>query len=349
MVARTQDGTRKITQRLTLHVSHISPIPKSPSLALSDPHWRNAMYDEYNTLIKNNAWVLVPRPYVDVKNAFLNGDLSKTVYMHQPLGFVDPRYPHHVCRLQRSLYGLKQAPRAWFNRFAAYATRVGFSPTYSTALLQKIIFSLHREFDIGSLNHILGIFVTRDTTWMFLSQKRYAMLGPEGNLISDPTLYRSLAGGLYYMHPRDLLLWLTQTLIGLVALLLADLHLGVANVVAEMAWLRNLLRELHTPLLTATLVYCDNVSAVYLSINPVQHQRTKHIEIDIHFVRDMVAMGHVRVLHVPSRYQYAYIFTKGLISTLFKEFRTSLSVRLPLAQTLDIGLVLGSKLLLNTL
>ncbi|GKG17277.1 ribonuclease H-like domain-containing protein, partial [Tanacetum coccineum] len=100
----------------------------------------------------------------------------------------------------------------------------------------------------------------------------------------------------------------------------------IANVVAETVWLQKLLRELHTPLLNATLVYCDNISAVYLCANPARHQRTKHIEIDIHFVRDMVAMGHVRVLHVPSRYQYADIFTKRLPSTLFEEFRTSLSV-----------------------
>ncbi|GKB29880.1 ribonuclease H-like domain-containing protein [Tanacetum coccineum] len=59
---------------------------------------------------------------------------------------------------------------------------------------------------------------------------------------------------------------------------------GVANVVAETAWIQNLLLELYTPLSTATLVYCDNVGAVYLSTNSVQHQRTKHIEIDIHFV-----------------------------------------------------------------
>lgn len=61
---------------------------------------------------------------------------------------------------------------------------------------------------------------------------------------------------------------------------------GVANAVAETSWLRNLLLELRVPVLKATIVYCDNVFAVYLSKNPVQHQRTKHIEMDIHFVHE---------------------------------------------------------------
>nr|GFA69952.1 ribonuclease H-like domain-containing protein [Tanacetum cinerariifolium] len=68
-------------------------------------------------------------------------------------------------------------------------------------------------------------------------------------------------------------------------------YCGVANVIAETCWLRNLLHELHTPLSFATLVYCDNFSAVYLSCNPVQHQRAKHIESDIHFVRDLIVAG----------------------------------------------------------
>ena len=111
---------------------------------------------------------------------------------------------------------------------------------------------------------------------------------------------------------------------------------GVANVVSESCWIRNLLLELHCPVKKATMVYCDNMSAIYLSANPVQHQRTKHIEMDIHFVREKVARGEVRVLHVPSRYQIADIFTKGLPRVLFDDFRDSLSVRKPPASTAGV-------------
>ncbi|GJU76796.1 ribonuclease H-like domain-containing protein [Tanacetum coccineum] len=65
MVTRVQVGTVKPNPRFhghTSYISLISPIPKSPSVALSDPNCRDAMYDEYNALIKNNTWVLVPKP-----------------------------------------------------------------------------------------------------------------------------------------------------------------------------------------------------------------------------------------------------------------------------------------------
>ncbi|GJZ79346.1 retrotransposon protein, putative, ty1-copia subclass [Tanacetum coccineum] len=56
---------------------------------------------------------------MDVKTAFLNGHLSEDVYMVQPEGFVDPKHPNKVCKLQRSIYGLKQASRSWKYRFDA--------------------------------------------------------------------------------------------------------------------------------------------------------------------------------------------------------------------------------------
>ncbi|KAK1415156.1 hypothetical protein QVD17_30928 [Tagetes erecta] len=108
---------------------------------------------------------------------------------------------------------------------------------------------------------------------------------------------------------------------------------GVANTVAETSWIRNLLLELGLHTRQATVVYCDNISTVYLSQNPVQHQRTKHVEMDIHFVREKVQVGDVRVLHVPAEYQYADIFTKGLAKHLFTTFRSSLCLRPATAQT----------------
>ncbi|XP_071740841.1 uncharacterized mitochondrial protein AtMg00810-like [Rutidosis leptorrhynchoides] len=396
---------------------------------------------------------------LDVKNAFLHGDLTDTVYMHQPPGFHDPTKPGYVCYLRKSLYGLKQAPRVWFHRFAQYALRVGFQHSRcdsslfiyrhgthvaylllyvddivltasSNSLLQKIITSLGKEFamtDLGPLNYFLGISTTRTTHGMFLSQRKYALdildradmsnckpcntpvdtkskLGPAGPLVTNPTLYRSLAGALQYltftrpdityvvqqlclfMHdPREphfgALKCVLRYVRGIIddglqifpssttkliaysdadwggcpntrrstsgyCVLLGDNILSwsskrqatvsrssteaeyraVANAVAETCWIRNLLHELHSPLSHATLIYCDNVSAVYLSTNPVQHQRTKHIEIDIHFVCDKVATGDIRVLHVPTTSQCADIFTKGLPAPLFTDFKSSLNV-----------------------
>ena len=73
--------------------------------------------------------------------AFLHGSLDVIVYSQQPSGFIDPRYPNHVCRLHKFLYGLKQAPRTWFQRFATYARSVGFIESkFDTSL-----FILHKE------------------------------------------------------------------------------------------------------------------------------------------------------------------------------------------------------------
>jgi hypothetical protein len=111
---------------------------------------------------------------------------------------------------------------------------------------------------------------------------------------------------------------------------------AVANAVVEATWWRQLLTELHTPLHKTTLVYCDNVSAIYMSKNPIQHQRTKHVEIDLHFIRGRVALCDVRVLHVPTTSQFADIFTKGLPTSVFAEFRSRLNVWAPDALTAGV-------------
>jgi histone deacetylase 1/2 len=92
---------------------------------------------------------------------------------------------------------------------------------------------------------------------------------------------------------------------------------ALANAAAECIWLRQLLGELHHPVHKATLAFCDNISAVYMSSNPIHHKRTKHIEPDIHFVRERVQAGELRVLHVPTGEQYADVLTKGLPTSSF--------------------------------
>jgi hypothetical protein len=101
---------------------------------------------------------------------------------------------------------------------------------------------------------------------------------------------------------------------------------AIANGVTEATWLRQLLHELQTPPSRCTLVYCDNISVVYLSTNRVQHQCTKHVEIDLHFVQEKVGISQVRVLYVPTTSQFTDIFTKGLPSSVFNEFRSSLNI-----------------------
>jgi hypothetical protein len=108
---------------------------------------------------------------------------------------------------------------------------------------------------------------------------------------------------------------------------------AVANAAAECCWLRNLLRELHVHIDKATVVYCDDVSAVYQSEILVHHRQTKHVELDIHFVREKVALGQFKVLHIPTQHQFADIMTKGLPTPLFNKFRDSLCIRTTEAST----------------
>nr|GEX71791.1 ribonuclease H-like domain-containing protein [Tanacetum cinerariifolium] len=345
---------------LTMAYSFASQVLKHPNIMLE-----GVDFDEtFSPVVKPGTIRTVlslacslhwPVHQLDVKNAFLHGDLSETIYMHQPLGFRDSVHPDYVCLLQRSLYGLKQAPRAWFQQFASHITRIGFNHSRcdsslfiyrqgmdtddlllyvddivltasSQDLLQQLIRSLHQEFsmtDFDSLNYFLGIFVTRDSSGMFLSQRKYVVeilerahmvdCNPSqtpvdtesklGHTVLQVCLHMHVPRGPHFSALKRILRYVRGTLdydLQLFSSITTDLssksqptlsrssaeaeYRGVANAVAETCWLRNLLRELHTPLSSATLVYYDNVSAVYLSYNPVQHRRTKQIEIDIHFV-----------------------------------------------------------------
>ena len=144
---------------------------------------------------------------IDVSNAFLHGYLSEEVYMQQPPGFEDARYPSHVCKLQRALYGLKQSPRAWYARLSARLLELGFvSSKADTSLfffaqhdvqiymlvyvddiviagssqgaVDGLVRSLAASFpikDLGPLAYFLGLEASFNSGGLTLTQRKYAL------------------------------------------------------------------------------------------------------------------------------------------------------------------------------
>ncbi|GJS22835.1 retrovirus-related pol polyprotein from transposon TNT 1-94 [Tanacetum coccineum] len=143
---------------------------------------------------------------IDVKTAFLNGELKEVVYVSQPEGFVDPDRPHHVYRLKKSLYGLKQAPRSWYDTFSKFLLAQGFSkgvvdPTLFIRKIGKhtlhvqiyvddIIFASTDPTDcdlfstemsskfqmsmMGQISFFLGLQISQNPRGIFINQSKYA-------------------------------------------------------------------------------------------------------------------------------------------------------------------------------
>ncbi|GJS14912.1 retrovirus-related pol polyprotein from transposon TNT 1-94 [Tanacetum coccineum] len=143
---------------------------------------------------------------MDVKTAFLNGELNEVVYLSQPEGFVDPEHPSHVYRLKKALYGLKQAPRAWYDKLSAFLIKSGFTkgvvdPTLFTRKAGKHIllvqiyvddiifastnpkacklfaFEMNSTFKMsmmGKMSFFLGLQVSQSLIGIFINQSKYA-------------------------------------------------------------------------------------------------------------------------------------------------------------------------------
>ncbi|KAJ4767670.1 Gag/pol [Rhynchospora pubera] len=398
---------------------------------------------------------------LDVQNAFLHGDLTETVYMAQPKGFVDPTFPNHVCLLHKSLYGLKQAPRAWFLKLSNALVSFGFkSSNYDPSLfisnhnghklfvlvyvddiivtgdddklVAECIEQLSTQFavkDLGKLHYFLGIEAQFTTQGLLLTQSKYLadllnrvnminskpVLTPmatgvtlskdDGALFDDPHLYRSVIGALQYatltrpdisftvnklsqfMHDPTLNHWtaakrLLRYLCGTLkhGILIhststntihaysdADwagsiddrrstsgfcVYLGrnlvswcakkqptvlrssteaeyrsLALTCTEIKWLTYLLEELGIAMVSKPCLWCDNIGATFLASNPMFHARTKHIEIDYHFVREQVADNKLDVKFICSADQLSDVMTKPLPLPRFQFLRGKLNVQ----------------------
>ncbi|KAK9214398.1 hypothetical protein WN944_006390 [Citrus x changshan-huyou] len=407
-------------------------------------------------LATSSKWLI---KQLDVRNAFLHGQLKEIAYMEQPPGFTDQNLPDHVCLLHKSLYGLKQAPRAWFECLSLALLELGFTSCKADPslfifhandililllvyvddviitgnnpdIIQSIISHLSTRFalkDLGLLSYFLGIENRRFPGGIFLSQANYTrdLLTKAALLDCTPnrtpmavktqpydddqepihaTHYRSLVGSLQYLTftrpdithavnkvcqhfqsptKQDLkaitrilrylkgtldfgLRFLEQSSNQLYAFSDSDwagcletrrsttgfcVYLGanliswcskkqsivarstaeaeyraLSSTTAELTWILSLLQDIGVSLSHIPHLLCDNTSAIYMTRNPVFHARSKHIEIDVHFVREKVSQGLLKATHVPSLQQAAYILTKPLGKDLFFLFRQKLGV-----------------------
>nr|GEU84212.1 ribonuclease H-like domain-containing protein [Tanacetum cinerariifolium] len=246
-----------------------------------------------------------PIHQLDVKNASLYGHLTEILYMYQPLEFTDSAHSDYDCLLEKSLYGLKKPPELGFNDFLA------------------MLFEL-KKYAIEILEQPQMLNCNPCTTPIDTEKK----LGPEGSSVNNPTLYRSLAGSLQSTISQ-LIAYSDADWAGCPATRRSTSGYCIFLVTTSLSsyapiyfWILYFLgdnlvtwsskRQDTLSCSSAEAEYHVVANAVAETSGILQHQRTKHIEIDINFVCDKVAAGHVRVFHVSSRFQYADIFTKGL-------------------------------------
>ena len=410
---------------------------------------------------------------LDVKTAFLHGELEETIYMVQPEGFRIEGKEDHVCRLKKSLYGLKQSPRQWYKRFDRFMLSNGYSrSSYDSCVYHRILSDgsfvylllyvddmliaagnmshiqtlkkqLSDEFemkDLGSAKKILGMEIQRDrgAGKLFLSQKGYiekvlerfgmqkakpvttplashfrlsASLSPQTKEEEDQMVqvpYSSAVGSIMYAmvctrpdisqavsvvsrymaHPGKVhwqaVKWILRYLrgttdVGLVfdrncgtgtsvigfvdsdyagdldkrkfltgyvftlsssainwratlqltvALSTTEAeYMAAAEAANEALWLKRLVTELGVEQEAASVLFCDSQSAIHLTKNQMYHERTKHIDVRFHFLRDEVSEGNIVVKKVGTADNPADMLTKPVPTNKFKHCLDLVGIR----------------------
>ena len=386
---------------------------------------------------------------MDVKNAFLQGELEDEVYMHPPPGLESMVKPGNVLRLKKAIYGLKQSPRAWYHKLSTTLNGRGFRKseldhTLFTLVTQSGIIcllvyvddiiitgsdkvgiqetkdylkSVFEIKDLGEMKYFLGIEICRSKEGLFMSQRKYTLdllkdagkLGgqtakmpmedgykvpregelEDSKLFHDPKLYRKLVGKLIYLTitrpdicfavnqvsqhmqaPKDhhwrmvdrVLSYLNGspgqgvwmgcngstevvgycdadwagdradrrsttgycTFIGgnlvtwkskkqkVVSCSSAEAeYRAMLKLTNELVWIKGILKHIEIEQAAPMTMHCDNQAAIHIASNSVFHERTKHIEVDCHKVRQMIVLGVILPCYTRSEDQLADVFTKA--------------------------------------
>ncbi|GJZ79461.1 retrovirus-related pol polyprotein from transposon TNT 1-94 [Tanacetum coccineum] len=240
---------------------------------------------------------------MDVKSAFLNGFINEEVYVAQPPGFIDFAKPNHVYRLKKALYGLKQALKAWYDRLADFFIK----HDYTMGMVDNTLFTKKKDPNLI----IVQIYVD-DIIFGSTCQE---MCDDFAKIMHDE-FEMSMMGELNFF----------------LGLQIKQLEDGIFF--NQSKYIKDMLKKfgledskpMKTPISTETKLTKDVEGAIDLSKNPVQHSRTKHIEIRHHFLHDNVKKGNISIEKVSSEDNIADILTKPLKREPFNYLRLGLGM-----------------------
>eukprot|EP00253_Pinus_taeda_P029786 PITA_29786 len=218
---------------------------------------------------------------MDVKAVFLNGVIEAEVYIEQPEGFDIFSNKSHVCRLKRVLYGLKQAPRAWYTWIDNYFTKLGFSKSEADPNLYKILVE-------GKLLIIV------------LQEDEVKLCGfTDVDWARSPTDRKSTSRGIFSIGSTTVS-WYNRKQRSVALSSTEAEYMEASLAVCEAIWMRKILVGLFGSHLDHIMIYCDNQSCIKLSANPVFHDRSKHIDIRYHHIRDCVQWRIMLLSYIPN-------------------------------------------------
>nr|GEW46310.1 hypothetical protein [Tanacetum cinerariifolium] len=289
---------------------------------------------------------------MDVKTAFLYNPLKEEVYMNQPDGFVDPYHPDKVYRLKKALYGLKQAPRAWYDELFNFLVSKAFSkgPIDPTLFITKhrgdilivqiyvddIIFGstnpkLSKQFEklmqskiemsmMGELKFFLGIQIHQSPRGIFINQAKYAqdiLIKHDSDHAGCLDLRKSTSGGIQFLGGDKLVSWSSKKQDCTLMSSAEAEYMSLSTCCAQVLWMRTQVTH-YGFYFDKIPMYCESKASIAISCNPVQHSRTKHIDVRYHFIKEKVEKGIVELFFVETEYQLAVLYTKALPEERFK-------------------------------
>nr|GEW62273.1 retrovirus-related Pol polyprotein from transposon TNT 1-94 [Tanacetum cinerariifolium] len=213
--------------------------------------------------------------YMDVKTVFLNGPLKEEVFVQHSNGFVDPDFPDHVYHFKKALYGLKQALRAWYDKLSSFLIEHHFTKVFAKRF-EKLMKDNFEMSMFGEMKFFLGL---QDFGFELIA---YADADHAG--CNDDC--KSTSGGIQFLGDK-LVSWSSKKQ-DCTAMSFAEAeYVSLSACCAQVIWMRTQLLDYGFHY-NKILIYCDSKSAIAIFCNPIQHSRTKHINICYHFIKEHV-------------------------------------------------------------